>query len=659
MNNVSKDKIRKMHRQPSITRSIKHSKITLDFYDSNAVMFRLNSEKIDWFHSVATVNGRKIDTRKAKRKKITARTENAICHIEAEYMQDSIRLVQHFEIAEDKNYFTIRISVSSDKNISTNSLIPMDFIYPQSDCRDPFLSLEEKMISVPYDNDMWVHYDSLPLRPGRRSYDVTAIYDDRTNNGLLIGALDFDTWKNAIVCSAYDARSFYAVSGIADSQTHDHLPHGSISGKNISSARFICGFYDDIRTGLEEYGSLCINHNGVYHWNHGTPFGWNSYSALTLETTIKDVQNAGDFINDSLKNFRSEDGVTYINFDSVININKDQLKKLISRFHGRNQKVGWYMNPLSHLAINDDVPLMGSRKHFKDILMRNRDGSLYPPIDNKYPIDITIPEAELDFRLKLREFVELGFDYIKLDFLSHGAVEGIRHNRKIRTGRQALMYFYEIVKEELDPEKIHREIFISSSIDPLFPCGYSHSRRCSCDAFGHGEDVRYVLNALTYGYWTNNTLYQFNDPDHTVLFNSLVDGRSDTSMNEARSRYNASVISGTVMLLSDDYRKDGARKRALKFADNRKLNELARLNKAFRPLTLSDTSNIYYLNDRNDYVAIFNFSDKEEVFTIKPKDINISSKGTLVSLNSSTKITYHNEITVRLKAHDSVIFQAI
>ena len=92
------------------------------------------------------------------------------------------------------------------------------------------------------------------------------------------------------------------------------------------------------------------------------------------------------------------------------------------------------------------------------------------------------------------------------------------------------------------------EIFVSLSISPLFPAGRGHARRCCCDAFGHPEDVRYVLNALNFGWWTQGSLYAFNDPDHTVLYNSVVDGRGPTGLCSARSRYYASVISGTVML---------------------------------------------------------------------------------------------------------------
>ena len=659
MNDVDKKIIKKINEQPKISKSINYSRITLDFLDNNAIIFKLNNKKIDWFHSYATTKNNKISTQTSKRISIKDKVIDNTCFIEVIYKDKDLQLIQHFEIKKNKNYFITYLTIKSNNNIQSNKLVPLDFIYPNTDYPDIFLSLEEKMISIPYDNDMWVHYDSLPLRPGRSSYDVTAIYNDHNNNGLLIGAIDFDIWKNAIVCSAYDARSFYALSGIADSQTHDHLSHGYIKGKQINSSRFICGFYKDIKKGFEEYGKLCMNPSGIYKWKHGIPFGWNSYSALTLKTTIKDVEKAGDFINEKLTNFRSQNDITYINFDAVINIDKKQLIKLINKLHKQNQKVGWYMNPLSHLNIDDDLPLYGSNKYRKDILMKNDDGSLYPAIDNKYPIDITIPEAELDLRLKLREFVELDFDYLKIDFLSHGAVEGKRFNKKIQTGRQALKYFYEIVKEELDPNKIGKEIFISSSIDPLFPCGYSHSRRCSCDAFGHIEDTKYVLNALTYSYWTNNTLYQFNDPDHTVLYKSLVDERSSISLQEARSRYNASIISGTVMLLSDDYDDINAKNRALKLANNKQLNEIAKLNKTFKPLDITKTSNIYYLNDKNNYVAIFNFENKKQTFIINPKDIHFNKAGTLLNLNNNKKQEYNNLIKITLNKYDSVILKLL
>lgn len=376
------------------------------------------------------------------------------------------------------------------------------------------------------------------------------------------------------------------------------------------------------------------------------------------------MRKAADFLSEKLPSFHSEDGVTYINFDAVFLITKKEIRELIKVLHSRGQKVGWYMNPLSHLSLQNEIRLRGNTKlHRKDIVLKDPDGNDYPPIDNKYPIDITIPEAEEDLRLALREFVKMGFDYLKIDFLSHGAVEGKRYDPKIRTGRQALMYFYQIILEELDPKKIGREVFLSSSIAPLFPCGFTHSRRASCDAFGHHEDVRYVLNALSCAWWTNRNLYQFNDPDHTVLAHSLVDGRDTTTQEEAGSRYNASVISGTVMLLSDNYGPYGkreivrlAKERAMQFANIPELNELARSNIAFRPLSLNDREEVFF---SEGYLAVFNYDDRKKTYEIDSQQIRFSKEGTLLDLNRNRKIPYTEKVHIDLNAYDSVILKLL
>ena len=667
MDIINKLALKVLSRQPKISKTVSYSRVSFDFYENNAVMYRLDGQRINWFFAQAKTKKDSIDTRIARRTSIKETIEKDVCHVTATYQQNDLKLLQHFLIEKDKPYFITYLTVIDQMTTESNELVPLDFDSPAKEAYPLFLSLEQKMLVVPYDNDMWVRYETAPLSPGKTSYDVTAIFDDKTKEGLIIGSLDHDVWKNGIRCSAYDARCVNAISGIADEGTHDHLSHGYLQGKEISSSRFVCGFYKDIREGLLEYGSLAKENNGIFTWKKGVPFGWNSYSALTLLTTIDHVSHAADFIHTELPEFHSEDSVTYINFDSVIGITKKQIRELVKELHSRNQKVGWYMNPLSHHAFQDNIPLRSDPKlKRKNIVLRNADGSLYPGIDNKYPIDITIPEAEMDLRLALREFVDLDLDYLKLDFLSHGAVEGVRYNKEIRTGRQALMYFYNIIKEELDPDKIHKEVFLSSSIDPLFPCGYSHSRRCSCDAFGHHEDVRYVLNALTYSFWASGTLYQYNDPDHTVLYDSLVDGRGETSENEARSRYNASVISGTVLLLSDNYgpsddkeKAEKAKERARQFANNKDLNAIARLGKAFIPMTLADTSEVFYLHDQDDYLSVFNYEDKTKEYTILPKKIGFPRKGVLLDLNRHKKISYEKEISIRLKAYDSVILKLL
>lgn len=276
MYKISQKTIRKMLEKPKVTQTLSYGKISFLLHEDNAILFVLNGKKIDWFHSCAYAGKRRIDTRSAKRIGIDRIVNGDTCTFEIRYREDDLSLIQSLSVGREDDCFTIRLTLSGKEEISSNRLVPLDFIYPPADSHPLFLSLDEKMLRVPYDNDMWIHYETVPLASGRTSYDVTAIFDEHSQNGLLIGALDFDVWKNGIMCSAYDARSFMAISGIADEGTHDLLPHGSIFGTEISSSRFVCGFYEDIRDGLEEYGKRCVNPNGIFRWDHGVPFGWNS-----------------------------------------------------------------------------------------------------------------------------------------------------------------------------------------------------------------------------------------------------------------------------------------------------------------------------------------------------------------------------------------------
>ena len=131
------------------------------------------------------------------------------------------------------------------------------------------------------------------------------------------------------------------------------------------------------------------------------------------------------------------------------------------------------------------------------------------------------------------------------------------------------------VEDDLSPEKIGRPFFISLLIAPLFPA-YGHSRRVSCDAFGRLEDTEYLLSAVTFGWWTNGTLYQFNDPDRTVIsrdadpYHGSVPPGSIQTLKEARSRVDASIITGTVLLDSDDLIDPRAQQRAEEITHQRR-----------------------------------------------------------------------------------------
>lgn len=659
-------------KRPQVVKEISFSRMTISLMDNNCFYFSLDGEKITMCHAKASVkDGRTLDTRSATFKTMTGEEVDGKMEIAIVFEENGLRFTNHITLLKDKRYF-ISVGELEDlvKETETNYIAPLDFAYPNAECKPLFLSLDQRMLLVPYDNDMWVRYESDHLRPGRTSYDVTAIFEAKTNNGMVVGALDFDTWKNAIKCSAFDARCYTAFSGVADECTHDIYPHGTLIGKTVKSARFLCGWYSDIREGMEEYGKVAMEDKFFFKWKNVVPFGWNSYSCtVDMFKTLESWNTTSEFFANELKNFKDAEGSAYINLDANFGLPKEAIQAVIKNIRARGQKPGSYMAPLAGHKLLGIFPLKSNpSKTILDVVMRDDNGKPFPTMDGSIPVDITEPDAEQNLRLTIRDLVETGFDYIKIDFLSHGAVEGKRYNKSIRTGRQALMYFYNIIKEELDPNKIGREIFVDLSIAPLFPAGYGHGRRCCCDAFGHHEDVRYILNALNYGWWTNKSLYQFADPDHTVLQQSFVDGRGQTDFYSAKSRYNASVISGTIMLLSDNYGPAGteeqieeARRRTIELANNPKLNEVARFHEAFKPAYLTDgTTNVYYLHhEGRNFVALFNFDGETKEISVPAMHVGMKENGTLLNLNNGKTSDYHGTISAMLGAYDSAIIEIL
>lgn len=638
--------------------------------DNGMAAYCLNGEEICKFYSRAeALDGRKIDTRNAslrswEQKKVTDKAVGAGLRITAFYQADELTMRREITLCEN-GLLIVQIFLHDEKKrTSTRFLAPFATPYPDGEGKPLFLSLDQKMLLVPYDNDMWSRYESAVPACGRKSYDVTAIYDEKSLEGMIVGALDFDVWKNAVCWDTHDARSLTAFCGAADAGTHDICLHAPVSGEWVASSRFVVFWTEDIRRGLEQYGDLCAALIPPRPWRTGNvPFGWNSYSALGLSLKLSHWQEAGEFMKNELPAYCDDEGVTYVNLDGAFGLDEEEIKATIVKLHERGQKAGWYANPCNWFPAGDEMPAEGTELTLGDLFLRDEQGNVMPAADGTVPLDVTHPAWEQMARATMRRLIGLGIDYIKLDFLSHGSVEGA-HYRREYTGRMALSLAYRILAEEID--RAEQEIFVSLSIAPLFPYFLGNARRCCCDTFGHHEDVRYVLNALNFAWWTNGRLYRFNDPDHIPLYQSVVDKRSATTEAEARSRYYASVISGTVMMLSDNYGPEGdpaviaaSRERTLQFANVPEVNAIARLGRAFAPVELGDgTTPFYTLHIEGRYLAaIFNFEGKTHTLSFVAECGGLPREGEFCDICGGTRKGYRDRIEVTLPAYDAVILE--
>ncbi|MFC4101511.1 alpha-galactosidase [Paenibacillus xanthanilyticus] len=534
-------------------------------------------------------------------------------------------LEQQFTVYEGEPYVSVRIAaIGSGAEARTNYMAPLAVQGSNgAEVRAAGGVEELRALRVPFDNDKWVRYESTPLLSGVaiESYEATAIYAPASRKGLVVGSLTHDTWKTGIRIAAEEGASSGAIAleafgGASGELTRDSIPHGEVAGDRVNSPLLFIGSYADYRDGLEAFAQANAKLEPALDWAGGVPFGWNSWSAAADKLDYDLYVSTSDFLRTLHATGFHNDGVVYVNFDSFwTSLSEDQLQDAVAHVQANGQKAGIYWTPFTFWGHDASQAVEGTNGAYSydDLLLRDREGSVLPSLDGGLSIDPTHPGNLLRTEYHLARFVDWGFEYVKLDFLGHGAVEGNHYDPAIRTGIQAYHFGMAAIRDRLAPERIGRPFHINLSIAPLFPYQYGHSRRISCDAFGLIGDTEYMLNALTYGWWMNDALYRYNDPDHTVLYKSF--NQEATAHHEGRSRLTASVIAGTVMLLGDDYRNEEARKRAEAWLANEDVLRLARLGRTFAPVegcANAGAADAFTLRTAEGdssvlYVAVFNY----------------------------------------------------
>ncbi|MBR4503180.1 MAG: alpha-galactosidase [Clostridia bacterium] len=537
----------------------------------------------------------------------------------------SLTVRWRFTLSERRESLLVRLSLEGQDIISSNYMCPLRVegkVFPLGESRLP------RLLYVPYDNDKWIRYKAQEFQACGTSYELTAVYDDDTRNGYVIGSVTHDHWKTGIVThGGYGELSMMRVfGGVADTNTRDPgHPHGAVRGKQIESPAIMLLYSDDFREGLRLYGLLNAEFAPPPAWDRGVIFGWNSWACLTTSVSLDAYLKVSETFDRWKTIGFSNSGEVYVNFDSFWDrLTPQELLKAVDTVHSRGQKAGIYYTPFTCWTHDLDrvVEDTDGRWTWRDLILRDEDDNPIPPIAGGFPVDPTHPGNLMRVERRIRRFIDMGFDYLKVDFMSHGACEGVHWLRSVTTGVEAYRYGLEAMCALIRPETLKRPFFLDFSIAPLFPHGYAHARRISCDSFGQIYDTEYMLNSLTYSFWQNGTIYPYTDPDHTCLYHSV--GRPVSETEEARSRLLASAIGGTVLLLSDDYRDTRAVERTEALLTPEYL-EIARRGEAFLPVECfrGESASRFYTRDDGDrvYLAVFNFEDEDAVLSLPVRRI--------------------------------------
>lgn len=513
-----------------------------------------------------------------------------------------VRIVTLYE-----GFATVRTQIEARRGgVSANRLEVFRLHYPEAWNRGA------QLLRVPFDNDKWVRYRTFAADTTFSSCEVGCLYDLDSRFGLVAGSLTHDLWKSALY---YDApgSSMIAVSGETSKWTRDVLPHGTVSGDRIESALFTVTTGDDWRNCLERFGAQNAAVSGRREWSGAKPVGWNSWGSMKFDLTIGKLDQTSAFIAGELMpaGLTDSDGTFWFCLDSGWQrFSDEELSGLIRRCRARGQKVGAYLAPYGHWGKRHDRQVVkGHAATFEDAALK-AGGRLQTAVANAVALDPTHPAVQARIDAQIARIRRLGFDFVKLDFLTQASLEAdSRYDKRVTTGMAAYNYAMRYLLTRLGDK-----IFVNQAISPLFPAQYAHSRRIACDAWSRIGQSEYTLNALTFGWWLNEA-YCYNDPDHLVLV--------DASESANRVRITSGFLTG-LALFGDDWSQTAVpdmRPRARTLLTVPAIDSLLGSGIRFRPVEAvgRKASNLFVGYGREAcYLALLNYADRPVRFRFDP-----------------------------------------
>lgn len=548
----------------------------------------------------------------------------------------------------------------------------------------PLPATNNMVYNMPFANDNWATYSTTPFGSAagqpQTSCEAIAVFNIDSRQGLVIGSVDHSVWKSAVTVTPHNSsssslRNLKVQAGYISKRTWDVVDnkassdyHGTVKGERVSSPKFMLGLFDDWRTGMETYGEANTVLCPKLEWTKDESlFGWQSWGGMEWGLNYNSVMSMLDFFENELKplGFANKQGRCHIVLDSGWNLLGDDnaLRRFVNRCKELGYVPGIYDTPFSYWGGEDNCK---NNEYWSDadanlgeiVLKAN---GRYRQI-NGMSLDPTHPKVKEMNRKKYEKFRNLGFEFVKIDFMNNGSQEADSfYDKSITTGMQAYNYGMDYIVE------FAGDMMLDYSIAPVFPAK-AHVRRIGCDAWGDLPQSMYTINCIN-GSWWLDRIYSFNDPDHMCLSKVSFSGKGSNDEQEARIRYTCGLMTGMTLLggtyayegdVVNNYGhvigNDAERARVVKFASNQDLTRLGQEGRTFRPVEgkFNYLNTLYSKNDLscdNEFVldtpdafyyAVFNYGTDATpaVFT---KDVDFARLGINASDFTSAKELWTGE----------------
>lgn len=625
---------------PVITQASIHKQtttITMPYGKGNTIVYDLKTGNYNVYHGKAAIFSNISSTFKIK--DVAVSTTDALSrkytttvindgfgkgekHVITITGNNLAKIEQVFYTYPGKEFFLTQI-VLSGKSLSSNSIMPFSG-------NIPVVTGDVRSIFVPFDNDTFIRYNAKEFKApfSNTSAEVGAVYDNTSRNGYIAGSIEHEIWKTGIrSTSKNDSGNRLLVwSGYTDvNVTRDHIDHGDVKGDVVKSPKIFVGYFDDWRTGMEEYAKAnrIAEPPVVFNWTNPTPVGWNSWGVMQEKLNYEKATKVADFFADSLSAFRTGN-TAFIDLDSYWDFmlkgglegDYSKLKEFADYCKSKGLQPGVYWAPFTDWGWKDgpNRKVAGSNYTYGETWTKVGKG--FHEIDGARAVDPTHPGTLQHIDLVIGKLKECGFKMIKIDFLGHATAESTHfYDPTVTTGMQAYRKGMEYLINKLGDQML-----IYAAISPTLATGrYVHTRRIACDAFKSIDNTQYTLNSVSYGWW-QTYLYNYVDADHVVL--------ATESEGTNRARMLSAMITGT-FITGDDFSVHGQwSARAIAWYQNSEILTVIKNGKTFKPVegnTGENASEMFTQKIGNCiYIALFNYGNKPKTFAFDNKRLGLN-----------------------------------